>query len=44
MFKPENELVISYNYLWAREHDRHVRARLTSEVPITPTGSPEETA
>lgn len=23
MFKPANGLVISYNYLWAREHDRH---------------------
>ena len=23
MFKPTNGLVISYNYLWAREHDRH---------------------
>jgi hypothetical protein len=22
MFKPANGLVISYNYLWAREHDR----------------------
>jgi hypothetical protein len=23
MFKPANGLVISYNYLWAREYDRH---------------------
>jgi len=23
MFKPANGLVISYNYLWARQHDRH---------------------
>jgi hypothetical protein len=23
MFKPTNGLVISYNYLWAREYDRH---------------------
>src|SRR5712671_5518623 len=23
MIKPANGLVISYNYLWAREHDRH---------------------
>jgi hypothetical protein len=23
MMKPANGLVISYNYLWAREHDRH---------------------
>jgi len=23
MFKLANGLVISYNYLWAREHDRH---------------------
>jgi hypothetical protein len=23
MFKPANGLVISYNYLWAREHDHH---------------------
>jgi hypothetical protein len=23
MFKPTKGLVISYNYLWAREHDRH---------------------
>ena len=26
MFKPANGLVISYNYLWAREHDRHEEA------------------
>ena len=23
MVEPSNGLVISYNYLWAREHDRH---------------------
>jgi hypothetical protein len=26
MFKPANGLVISYNYFWAREHDRHEEA------------------
>jgi hypothetical protein len=36
MIKPSNGLVISYNYLWAREHDDRERAH---RAPITARNS-----